>query len=61
MIINDLNIGWQILNPLSHPNATQVPKARQAMASGSSENLNYVTLAPQVRQSGEILNYSLSQ
>ena len=50
---NDLTIGWQNLNPLSHPNATLVPQARQARASG--ENLNYVTLAPQARQSGEIL------
>ena len=49
-------IGWQNSNPLSHPDATLVPKAMQAMASG--ENLNYVTLAPQARPSGEILNYS---
>ena len=54
---NDLTIGWQNLNLLSHPNATQAPRARQAWASG--ENLNYVTLPPQVRPSGEILNYSL--
>ena len=31
--------------PLSHPNATLAPLARQAKVSG--ENLNYVTLAPQ--------------
>ena len=36
---NDLTIGWQNLNPLSHPNATLVPQARQARPSG--ENLNY--------------------
>ena len=33
----------QNLNPLSHPNATLVPQARQARASG--ENLNYMKLA----------------
>ena len=44
-IFNDLTIGWQNLNPLSHPNATLAPQARQARASG--ENLNYVTIAPQ--------------
>ena len=38
-------MGWQNLNPLSHPNATLAPQTRQARASG--ENLNYVTLAPQ--------------
>ena len=37
---NDLTIGWQILNPRSHPKATLVPLARKARASG--ENLNYV-------------------
>ena len=42
------------INPLSHPNATQ---ARQAKASG--ENLNYVTLAPLTRPSGELLVESL--
>ena len=36
---NDLTIGWQKLNPLSHPNATLAPQAR-----ASGENLNYVTL-----------------
>ena len=54
---NDLTTGWQNLNPLSQPNATLAPKARQARVSG--ENLNYMTLAPQARQarlSGEILN-----
>ena len=58
---NDLTIGWQKLNLLSHPNATLVPQARQARASG--ENMNYVTLVPQARQakaSGENLNYLLS-
>ena len=55
---NDLTTGWQNLNPLSHPNATLAPQARQTRASGG--NLNYVTLAPQARPSGEILNYSLS-
>ena len=60
-IFNDLTIGWQNLNLLSHPNATLAPQTRQARASGV--NLNYVTLAPQARQarpSGEILNYLLS-
>ena len=33
-------IGWQNSNPLSHPNATLAPQARQARASG--ENLNYL-------------------
>ena len=46
--INDLAIGWQNLNLLSHLNTTLAPQARQARASG--EILNYVTLAPQVRQ-----------
>ena len=40
VIVNDLTIGWQNLNPLSHPNATLAPQARQARASG--ENLNYL-------------------
>ena len=31
---NDLTIGWQKLNPPSHPNAILAPKARQARASG---------------------------
>ena len=55
---NDLTIGWQKINLLSHPNATIAPHSRQARASG--EILNYTTLAPQARQaraSGEILNY----
>ena len=43
---------------LSQPNATLAPQTRQAKASG--HNLNYVTLAPQARLSGEILNYLLS-
>ena len=46
---NDLTIGCQNLNPLSHPNPTLAPQAR---ASGA--NLNYVTLAPQARPSGKI-------
>ena len=60
--LNDLTIGWQNLNPLSHPNATLAPQARQGRTSG--ENLNYETLATQARQakqSGEILNYLLSR
>ena len=52
---NDHTIGFQKLNPLSHPNATLAPQAWQARVSG--ENLNYMTLAPQARQSGEILYY----
>ena len=55
--INDLTIGWQNLNLLSHLNATLAPQARQPRASG--ENLNHPTLAPQARPSGEILNYLL--
>ena len=51
-MLNDLTIGCQKLNPLSHPNATLAPQART-----SGENLNYVTLAPQARPSGEILNH----
>ena len=43
---NDYTIGWQNSKLLSHPNATLAPQARQARASG--ENLNYVTLEPQV-------------
>ena len=56
---NDLTIGWQNLNLLSHSNATLAP--RQVRTNG--ENLNYVTLAPQAgqaRPSCEILNYLLS-
>ena len=49
---NDLTIGWQNFNPLSHPNATIAPQAR-----ASGENLNYMTLAPQARPSGEFLKY----
>ena len=37
--INDLTIGWQNLNLLSHPNATLAPQASQARANG--EILNY--------------------
>ena len=47
------------INLQSHPIATLAPQARQARASG--ENLNYVTLAPWTRLSGEILNYLLSR
>ena len=55
---NDLTIGWQNLNLLSHPNATLAPQARQARASG--ENFNYMRQVTQARPIGEILNYSLS-
>ena len=48
----DLTVGWQNLNPLSHPTATLAPQARQAKASG--EILNYMTQAQQARLSGEI-------
>ena len=41
--INDLTIGWQNWNLLSHPNATQALQTGQARASG--ENFNYMTLA----------------
>ena len=58
MTSNDLTIGWQNLNPQSHANATLAPQAWQAKASG--KNLNYVTLAPQARPSGTVLNYLLS-
>ena len=37
--INDLTIGWQNLNLLSHPKSTLAPQARQAKASGKI--LNY--------------------
>ena len=30
VMTNDLAIGWQNLNSLSHPNATLAPQARQA-------------------------------
>ena len=56
--VNDLSVGWQNLNLLSHPYATLAPQTRQSRA--SAENLKYLTLAPQERPSGEILNYSLS-
>ena len=58
-ISNDLTIGWQNLNPLSHPNTTLAPQAMEARASG--ENLNYVTLALQARWwwHGELLAESL--
>ena len=57
---NALTIGWQNLNPLSHPNAILAPNAR-----ASGEDLNYITLTPQSRQtrprpSVKILNYLLS-
>ena len=45
---NDHIIGWQKINPLSHPDATLAP---QAMKEGPVvKNLNYVTLAPHARQ-----------
>ena len=34
--LNDLTIGWQNLNLLSHPTATLVPQARQARPSGET-------------------------
>ena len=37
---NDLTIGRQNLNQLSHPNATLAPKARQARASGENFELH---------------------
>ena len=37
--INDLTLGWQDLNLLSHPNATLATQTRQARASGAT--LNY--------------------
>ena len=40
VVLNDLTIGWQNLNPLSHLNTTLATQARQARASG--ENLNYL-------------------
>ena len=52
-MLNDLTTGCQKLNPLSHPNTTLAPQARQARASG--ENLKYVTLAPQARPNFELL------
>ena len=55
IILKDITIG----SPLSYPNATIVLQTRQARA--IRENLNHVTLAPQARKSGEILNYSLSR
>ena len=47
MLINDLTVGWQNLNPLSNPNATLASQEKQVRASG--EILNYVTLAPQAK------------
>ena len=55
MTLNDLTVGWQKLNPLSHPDATLATQART-----SGENLDYDTLAPKEWPSGEILNYLLS-
>ena len=49
---------YRMAKLLSQPNATLAPQTRQAKASG--HNLNYLTLAPQARLSGEILNYLLS-
>ena len=54
---NDLTIGWQKLNLLSHSNATLVPQARQARASG--ENLNYVTLASNKASKAKWCNFEL--
>ena len=54
IILKDKAIGW----PLSHPNATLAQHS--SLARASSKNLNYATLAPQARPSGEILNYLLS-
>ena len=39
--LNYHTIGWQNLNPLSHPNSTLAPQARQAKPSG--ENLKLLT------------------
>ena len=39
-ITNNLTIGWQNLNMLSHPDTTQAPQARQGRPSG--EILNYL-------------------
>ena len=58
VLSNDITVGWQNLNLLSHPHATLAPQIRQARASG--ENLNYMTLVQQARPSGENLNYLLS-
>ena len=49
--VKDLTIGWQNLNPLSHPNATLAPRARQARASG--ENLNCDTSATSKAYKGQ--------
>ena len=54
-LFNDLTIEWNNLNPLSHPNATLVPQARQAKA--SSENLNYVILAPHEGKQGKVVKF----
>ena len=55
---NDLTIGLQNVNLLSHPNTILAPKARQAR--DSSENSNYETQAPKARPSGEMFNFALS-
>ena len=56
-MLNDLTIGWQKLNPLSYPNATLAPQARQARASG--DNLNYVTLEPSKASKAKWCNFEL--
>ena len=52
--INDLTIGWQNLDLLSHHhhNATLAPQSRQARASG--ENLNYVALG---HKQGQVVKF----
>ena len=51
VVINDLTTGWQNLYPLSHPNTTLAPQARQVRACGEIRT---------TWQSGEILNFLLS-
>ena len=53
--LNDLTIGWQNINPLSHPSATVVPQIRQARASG--ENLNYMTLVHKQGKQGQVVKF----
>ena len=53
--VNDLTIGWQHLNLLSHRNMYNTSVTIKA-----SGEKNYVTLALQARPSGETLNYLLS-
>ena len=49
---NDLTIGWQNLNLLSHSDATLALHSRQARASG--ENLNYVALG---HKKGQVVKF----